>query len=210
MRLKKSFILHLLVSHLFFLVPGFILGQEGYTNVKVKVNLESVLQLNIDPDAKIEFRIKEINDNLFQVTQYPEPVMFSIEATNNWNLSIASSSAYFIGTNDSSLKIPVGFMSYTIESYGTNWDNGDFSNIINFTKDTLFQLTAEKTSVLKNGRRNNVGGYKQNFFIIKWVFPDENTALDIRKQSKFNMTDDNFKVGLKLTLIENLTIVTPE
>jgi hypothetical protein len=185
-------------------------AQEVQKEVNVRANLESVLQLNIDPDAKVEFGIKEINDNLFMVTQYPEPVMFSVESTNNWNLSISTNSKYFSGTADSSLKMPVGFIGYTIESYGTNWDNGDYSNIINFTKDTLVPLSTERTLVLKNGRRNNMGGINQNFFIIKWRFLDEQTAMNIKKQSNFDLTDDNFKVGLKLTLIENLTIDSPK
>ena len=41
---------------------------------RVEAKLESVLILNIDPGANIEFGIKEINDNLFQVTKNPDDV----------------------------------------------------------------------------------------------------------------------------------------
>lgn len=179
---------------------------EDWRDINFNTNFESVLQLNIDPNAKVEFGMREINDNLFQVTSYPEPVMFSIDATMNWNLTFATSSEYFSGVNDSSLKIAVDFMGYTIESYGTNWDNGNFSNIINLTKDTLFPLSDERRLVLKNGRRNNIGSSQQNFFIIKWNFFDETEHINMNKFSNLKMTDDNFNVGLKLTLSENLTI----
>jgi len=179
---------------------------EKWNDVNFKADLESILQLNIDPDAKVEFGMREINDNLFQITSYPEPVMFSVDATMNWNLTFATSSEYFTGENDSSLQISVDFMGYTIESYGSNWDNGNFSNIINLTKDTLFPLTSERCLVLKNGRRNNIGGSQQNFFIIRWRFFDDTDQIDMNKFSNMKMANDVFKVGLKLTLSENLTI----
>lgn len=179
---------------------------ESWSDVNFSSIFESILQLNIDPDAKVEFGLREINDNLFQITEYPEPVMFSIDATMNWSLAFATTTQYFSGVNDSSLKIPVDFMGYTIESYGTNWDNGNFSNIINLTKDTVFPLSTEKRLVLKNGRRNNIGGSKQNFFIIRWNFFEDTDKVLLDKFSHPKMTDDYFNVGLKLTLTENLAI----
>jgi hypothetical protein len=179
---------------------------ESWQNVSFNSFFESILQLNIDPDAKVEFGMREINDKLFQITSYPEPVMFSIDATCNWSLTFATSAKYFSGVNDSSLKIPVDFMGYTIESYGTNWDNGDFSNIINLSKDTIFPLSEERRLVLKNGRRNNIGGSHQNFFIIRWNFFNDTDKVNISKFSRPEMTDDSFIVGLKLTLTENIAI----
>lgn len=210
MHLNRPYLTILLAAIVLFLPESIFSQEEKWFEVKFNGALESVLQLNIDPDAHVEFGIKEINDNLFQITDYPEPVMFSIDATNNWNLVISASADYFSGANDSSLKIPVNFIGYTIESYGTNWDNGDFSNIINLTKDTLYPLETERRLVLKNGRRNNLGGNQQNFFIIRWDFFEETEQMNIKKMSHFNMADDTFKVGLKLTLAENLTIDTME
>lgn len=206
MNSKRTYLLFISIAFLLLRSNSVFAQDEKWLEVQFNTVLESILQLNIDPDAHVEFGIKEINDNLFQITEYPEPVMFSIEATNNWNLTISASAEYFTGSGDSSLRIPVDFIGYTIESYGTNWDNGDFSNIINLTKDTLYPLETERRLVLKNGRRNNIGGNKQNFFIIRWNFFDENEQMNIKKMSNFNMTDDTFKVGLVLTLAENLTI----
>ncbi|HEY9113525.1 MAG TPA: hypothetical protein VIN10_02420 [Bacteroidales bacterium] len=206
MNSKRTYLLFISIAFLLLRSNSVCAQDEKWLEVRFNTVLESILQLNIDPDAHVEFGIKEINDNLFQITEYPEPVMFSIEATNNWNLTISASAEYFSGAGDSSLRIPVDFIGYTIESYGTNWDNGDFSNIINLTKDTLYPLETERRLVLKNGRRNNIGGNKQNFFIIRWNFFDENEQMNIKKMSNFNMTDDTFKVGLVLTLAENLTI----
>jgi len=206
MNKKGPYILVFLIATILLLPKSILSQDEKWIEIRFNSVLESILQLNIDPDAHVEFGIKEINDNLFQITEYPEPVMFSIDATNNWNLTISASADYFSGSGDSSLKIPVSFIGYTIESYGTNWDNGDFSNIINLTKDTIYPLETERRLVLKNGRRNNIGGNKQNFFIIRWNFFDENDQMNIKKMSRFNIADDTFKVGLKLTLAENLTI----
>jgi len=203
---STKYIFSFLAALLIFQPKITISQTESWQNVNFKSVFESVLQLNIDPDAKVEFGMREINDNLFQITNYPEPVMFSIDATCNWSLTFATSAQYFSGANDSSLRIPVDFMGYTIESYGTNWDNGNFSNIINLTKDTIFPLSEERRLVLKNGRRNNIGGGNQNFFIIRWNFFDNTDQINISKFSHFEMTDDSFSVGLKLTLAENLAI----
>jgi hypothetical protein len=205
--LQKRSILIVLLTFIMLLNANSLLSQdESWNDVNFKAVFESVLQLNIDPDAKVEFGMREINDNLFQITNYPEPVMFSVDATSNWSLTFATSAQFFSGVNDSSLKIPVDFMGYTIESYGTNWDNGNFSNIINLTKDTIIPLSEERRLVLKNGRRNNIGGSNQNFFIIRWNFFDNTDQINISKFSNFEMTDDSFSVGLRLTLAENLAI----
>jgi hypothetical protein len=203
---KKPILIVIIVVILLLKVNSLFSQNESWSDVNFKAVFESVLQLNIDPDAKVEFGMREINDKLFQITNYPEPVMFSIDATSNWSLDFATSASYFSGENDSSLKIPVDFMGYTIESYGTNWDNGDFSNIINLTKDTIFPLSEERRMVLKNGRRNNIGGGNQNFFIIRWNFFDNTDNIDESKFSNLKMTNDSFSVGLKLTLAENLAI----
>jgi len=46
-------------------------AQEIDIETRVEAKLESVLILNIDPNANIEFGIKEINDNLYQITKNP-------------------------------------------------------------------------------------------------------------------------------------------
>ena len=115
---------------------------------RVDAKLETVLVLNIDPDANIEFGIKEINDNLYQITKNPDDINFSVESTGNWNLSISATDQYFSGVNDSSQKIPVDFIGYYIENKGNNWDNGLFSNIANKSKDTLLALTTKETTIL--------------------------------------------------------------
>ncbi len=188
----------------FFLLFWLILtAQEIDMVTGVEAKLESVLILNIDPDATIEFGIKEINDNLYQVTKNPDDVNFSVEATGNWNLSISATDSYFSGINDSSQKIPVDFIGYFIENKGTNWDNGLFSNIANKTKDTLLALTTKETTILINGRRNNIGGADNNSFVLRWKFIYENDLTKMKKFSRFQIKDDYYVGGFYITLSES-------
>lgn len=170
---------------------------------RVEANLVSVLILNIDPQANIEFGIKEINDNLYQVYKNPDDVNFSIEATGNWNLSISATEPYFSGINDSSQKIPVDFIGYFIENKGTNWDNGLFSNIANKSKDTLLALTTKETTILINGRRDNIGGADNNSFVLRWKFIYEDELTKMKKFSSFKIKDDYYIGGFYLTLSES-------
>ena len=178
-------------------------SQEIDIATGVEARLESVLILNIDPEANIEFGIKEINDNLYQVTKNPSDVNFSIEATGNWNLSISATKPYFSGINDSSQKIPIDFIGYFIENKGTNWDNGLFSNIANKTKDTLLPLTTKETTILINGRRTNIGGSENNSFVLRWKFIYEDDITKMKEFSSFKIKDDYYIGGFYITLSES-------
>ncbi len=190
-------------SYMFVLVWLISPAQGIDMETRVEANLVSVLILNIDPGANIEFGIKEINDNLYQVTKNPDDVNFSIEATGNWNLSISATESYFTGINDSSQKIPIDFIGYFIENKGTNWDNGLFSNIANKSKDTLLALTTKETTILINGRRNNIGGADNNSFVLRWKFIYEDELTKMKKFSSFKIKDDYYIGGFYLTLSES-------
>ena len=180
-------------------------AQKIDMETRVEAKLESVLILNIDPTAKIEFGIKEVNDNLYQVTKTPDDVNFSVESTGSWNLSIAATAPYFSGINDSSQKIPIDFIGYYVENLGTNWDNGLFSNIANKSKDTVLTLRTEETMILINGRRNNVGSAKNNSFVLRWKFIYEDEFSKMKKFSNFNIKDDYYIGGFYITLSESFT-----
>lgn len=189
------------------LVIGMInaaVSQDVPREVDFNTKLEPLLQLNVDPDIEIEFGILEINDDLYHVTKYPDDVMFSVEATTNWNLSINASNPYFSGVKNPGLKIPVNFVGYYIENYGTNWDNGSFSNIINETKDTISELSADRKMILRNGRRNNIGSSERNSFILRWRLIPENDALKMKNYAHMFLSDEHFKVSVQLTLQETL------
>ncbi len=196
----QSYILILFLS-----ISSYVFAQQIDLETRIEAKLESVLILNIDPNVKIEFGIKEVNDNLYQITKDPEDVNFSVEATGNWNLSISATGDYFKGTNDSSLKIPVDFIGYYIENKGINWDNGLFSNIANKSKDTLLPLTSEETLILINGRRNNIGSAKNNSFVLRWKFIYEDELTKMKKFSNFKIKDDYYTGGFYITLSESLT-----
>ena len=180
-------------------------AQSVDMETRVEARLESVLILNIDPTANIEFGIEEINDNLYQITKSPDDVNFSIESTGNWNLSISATEPYFSGVNDSSQKIPVDFIGYYIENTGNNWDNGLFSNIANKSKDTLLPLEAKENVILVNGRRNNIGGSSYNSFVLRWKFIYEDEITKMKKFSTLRIKDDYYIGGFYITLSENLT-----
>jgi hypothetical protein len=142
---------------------------------------------------------------LYQIVDEPEDVVFSVESTGNWNISISSDQPWFKGQRDSSLTIPLDFVGYTIENKGSNWDNGLFSNIANATKDTVLYLTPDKTRILQNGLRNNIGGSNRNSFVLRWVFDYENEELRTKYFNDYDIMDDNYNVGVYITLSESET-----
>jgi hypothetical protein len=178
-------------------------AQETPMLINTEARLDNVLLLRMTPERYVEFGIKKINENLYQITKQPDDVMFSVESTGSWNLSISSADPYFTGKNDSTHKVPVDFIGLNVENTGTNWDNGLFSNIANATKDTIVYLAPEKTSLLENGERGNIGGSSQNSFILRWKFFYEDDALRTRKFSEFDIADDNYVVGFYITLSES-------
>lgn len=197
---------------LHFKIIGLILGtsmclisyaQKIDLETVVEAKLESMLILNIDPEASIEFGVKEINDNLYQITKEPDDVNFTVESTGNWNLSISAIDPYFYGRLDSTRKIPVDFIGYTIENQGNNWDNGLFSNIANKSKDTILPLRHEETLVMINGKRNNIGNSDNNSFVIRWKFIYENELTKMKKFSSFKIKDDYYVGGFYVTLSES-------
>ena len=190
---------------LFTLLATNVYAQEQEAReVFAKVVLDPFMCLNVQPDLEIEFGILEINQDLYHVTKQPDDVLFSVESTANWNLSISTEQAYFTGEKNPDHKIPVEFVGYTVEDLGTNWDNGSFSNILNYSKDTILELSPERTRVLANGRRNNMGDADMNSFIIHWKLLFERNALRMRNYSQYFMEDERFKVNVQLTLSETL------
>jgi len=189
---------------LFLLLPGLkILAQETPMLINTEARLENVLLLKIAPDMRVEFGIKKINENLYQITKQPDDVMFSIESTGNWDLSISSDNSQFTGINDSTHKIPVDFLGLYVENTGTNWDNGLFSNMANITKDTVVYLSPERTKLLESGVRGNVGSSLNNSFILRWKFFYEDEVLKLKKFSDYNIEDDIYTVGFYITLSES-------
>jgi len=182
---------------------NYSLAQETPRLIATEARLENVLILRMTPERYVEFGIQKINENLYQVTKHPDDVMFSVEATSNWNLSISATEPYFTGVNDPDHKIPVDFLGLTVENTGSNWDNGLFSNIANATKDTIVYLSSEKLSLLESGLRGNIGGSNQNAFIIRWKFFYEDEASRTMKFSDFLIDDDIYKVGYTITLSES-------
>jgi hypothetical protein len=178
-------------------------AQETPMLINTEARLENVLLLKMTPEKYVEFGIKKINENLYQITKQPQDVMFSVESTGCWNLSISAADSYFTGINDSTHKIPVDFIGLYVENTGTNWDNGLFSNMANATKDTIVYLTPEKTSLIESGVRGNVGASAQNSFILRWKFFYEDAALKVRKFNEYEINDDDYKVGYFITLSES-------
>ncbi|MFP4471090.1 MAG: hypothetical protein ACLFPE_10425 [Bacteroidales bacterium] len=193
----------LFISIIFCMVMQRALAQEFYMETHVSAHLESILTLNVDPEVKIEFGLKKVNDNLYQITQYPTDVRFSVESTSNWQLSITAVDGFFRGVNDPSQTIPIDFVSYYIENLGKNWDNGPFSNIANKTRDTLLPLTERKNVVLASGRRNNIGGSSRNSFVLRWQFNFEEDLVKMREFSHLNIHEDHFVGRFYITLSES-------
>jgi hypothetical protein len=182
-----------------------LFAQETPILISTEARLDNVLLLRMTPERYIEFGIRKINENLYQITKQPDDVMFSVESTGSWNLSISAADPYFTGVSDSSHKVPVDFIGLFVENTGTNWDNGLFSNMANATKDTIVYLAPEKTSLLESGVRGNIGGSAENSFILRWKFFYEDDALKTRKFTDFDINDDNYKVGYYITLSESTT-----
>ena len=193
----------LVISALTLLALLNLSGQETPLLISTEARLENVLILRMTPEQYVEFGIKRINDNLYQITKQPDDVMFSVESTGNWNLSLSASDIYFTGVGDSTHKIPVDFLGFFVENTGTNWDNGLFSNIANATKDTVVFLTPEKTQLLESGARGNIGGSAENSFILRWKFFYEDDALRTRRFTDYVIEDDNYRVGYYITLSES-------
>jgi len=178
-------------------------AQETPVLINTEARLDNVLLLRMTPERYVEFGITKINENLYQITKQPDDVMFSVESTGSWNLSISSADPYFTGVEDSTHKVPVDFIGLYVENTGTNWDNGLFSNMANATKDTIVYLSPDRTSLLESGVKGNIGGSEQNSFILRWKFFYEDDALKTRKFSDFDINDDNYKVGYYITLSES-------
>jgi len=178
-------------------------AQETPMLINTEAKLDNVLILKMTPERYVEFGIKKINENLYQITKQPDDVMFSVESTGDWNLSISSTESFFTGKNDSTHKVPVEFLGLYVENTGTNWDNGLFSNMANATKDTVVYLAPERTSLLESGAKGNIGGSTENSFILRWKFFYEDDALKIRKFSDFDIDDDIYSVGYYITLSES-------
>jgi hypothetical protein len=178
-------------------------AQETPMLINTEARLDNVLLLKMTPEKYVEFGIKKINENLYQITKQPDDIMFSVESTGNWNLSISAAEPFFTGKEDTTHKIPVSFLGLFVENTGSNWDNGLFSNMANATKDTVIALSDEKMSLLESGVRGNVGSSTENSFILRWKFFYEDDALKIRKFTDFEIEDDLYKVGYYITLSES-------
>jgi hypothetical protein len=178
-------------------------AQETPMLINTEARLENVLMLKITPDMYVEFGIKKINENLYQITKQPDDILFSVEATCNWDIAISSVDDEFTGINDSTHKVPVDFVGLFVENTGSNWDNGLFSNMANITKDSVVYLSPERTKLIESGVRGNIGTSSQNSFILRWKFFYEDDALKTRKFSDFNIFDDNYTVGFYITLSES-------
>lgn len=185
------------------LIPG-LHAQETPMLINTEARLDNVLLLRMSPEMYVEFGIKKVNENLYQITKQPDDVMFSVESTGNWDLSISAEDVNFTGISDSTHKIPVDFLGLHVENTGTNWDNGLFSNMANVTKDTIVYLSADRTMLLESGVRGNIGGSIENSFILRWKFFYEDDALKIRKFSDFDIVDDVYRVGYRVTLSESM------
>jgi hypothetical protein len=180
-----------------------ISAQETPLLVVTEAKLDNVLLLKMTPEKYVEFGIKKINENLYQITKQPDDVMFSVESTGNWNLSISAAEPFFTGKDDSTHKIPVSFLGLFVESTGENWDNGLFSNMANATKDTVISLSDDKINLLESGVKGNIGSSTENSFILRWKFFYEDDALKIRKFTDFEIFDDIYRVGYYITLSES-------
>lgn len=181
-----------------------ISAQETPTLINTEARLDNVLLLKMTPEKYVEFGIKKINENLYQITRQPNDVMFSVESTGNWNLSITAAEPFFTGQDDTTHKVPVGFLGLFVESTGTNWDNGLFSNMANATKDTVVAFSDDKINLLESGVKGNVGSSIENSFVLRWKFFYEDDALKIRKFTEFEIQDDIYRVGYYITLSESM------
>lgn len=184
-------------------LPRHASGQVEPQLVNVEARLENVLVLNVEPDIYCEFGVKKINDNLYQITSQPDDILFSVESTDSWNLSVTAADTCFRGIGDSTRTVPLEFVGMYIENIGTNWDNGLFSNIVNITKDTAVYLTPDRTLLLENGKLDNVGSSSHNAFILRWNFFFENDGLRFKRFPGREIMDDNYSVGVFITLSEN-------
>jgi len=202
MKIRTCFIS--MLPGLFIMLPGMsLLAQETPLLINTEARLENVLLLKIAPDMRVEFGIKKINENLYQITKQPDDVMFSVESTGNWDLSISSDNSQFTGISDSTHKLPVDFLGLYVENTGSNWDNGLFSNMANITKDTVVYLSPERTKLLESGVRGNIGSSLNNSFILRWKFFYEDEVLKLRKFSDYVIEDDIYTVGFYITLSES-------
>jgi hypothetical protein len=202
MRVHKKLISIILMAGSL-LTAGTMHAQETPMLINTEARLENVLLLKITPDLRVEFGIKKVNENLYQITKQPDDVLFSVESTGNWDLAISADDSQFTGLIDSTHKVPVDFLGLTVENRGTNFDNGLFSNMANITKDTVVYLSPERTKLLESGVRGNIGSSTNNTFILRWKFFFEDEVLKLRRFSDYNIEDDIYTVGFFITLSES-------
>jgi len=169
--------------------------------VTVNANLNSILDLNMDPEITVTFEFIQIDQGNFMIVNRNEQIMFSVESTANWRLEYAAAETAFQGWYDPSNQVELNNVGVRIQCMGSHQDNG--VNLINHTQNGAVALGSRKSVLLEKGIQSNIGDATANTFLLTWEIGTRSGNMNQMSIIFQNVSEDIYMVNVDFTLTED-------
>jgi hypothetical protein len=156
------------------------------------------LALNIVSGYSIEFVFDEIDEYIYGIMNAGQSTFIRIGAIYDWKLQFKADQIMFYGTFDPSHQMELNNVGVTVNSIGTNLDDG--TNIINYAKTAPIALESNDVTLLTKGSLSNKGYGIENTFTLDWEMGTRNGNMNQTRMLDQLIPADTYTLNIILTL----------
>mgnify|MGYP000937801565 CR=1 FL=1 len=172
--------------------------------VKNRINGQDIpppnpgLVINIVTGYSIQFVFDEIDEYINGIQNAGQSTFIRIGAIYDWKLQFKADQDMFYGTFDPAHQMELNNVGVTVNSIGTNLDDG--THILNYAKAAPLALEYTDVTLLTKGTLSNKGYGIENTFTLDWEMGTRNGNMNQTRMLDQLIPADSYTLNIILTL----------
>lgn len=143
--------------------------------IPVSVSLTGILRLNVVSGGNIEFMVNTLDQYTNGIANTTRTTTkFSVSSSTDFNVTLQTEDATFIGVDDPSNTMTLDNVSYVIETAG-GVAGTDYTTPATSPAD-IQHLTSSAVNIVEGATGHSAGNAAKNSFLIRWSLNNPNPA----------------------------------
>jgi hypothetical protein len=170
--------------------------------IPVSITLNPILRLNIVSGGNIEFVINTIDQYTNGIANSDRyDTKFTVASSRDFNVTLQSEDATFIGTDDATHTLALNNLGYLISEDGSGAEGTNWNFNASGTDDPAI-VTNGAVAIITSISNNGAGDVTQNSFTINWELGTSNGAnMNANSLLQQSIAPDRYTTNIFLNLI---------
>lgn len=169
--------------------------------IPVSVSLTGILRLNVVSGGNIEFVVNTLDQYTNGIANTERTTTkFSVSSSTDFNVSLDTEDATFMGADDPSNTMPLDNVSYVIETAGTGKAGTEYTTPA-ASPAAIQHLTNGGVNIIEGAAGHSAGNAAKNSFLIQWSLNNPNPSASGSLLSQ-SIKPDRYSTNVFLTVVK--------